>query len=214
MNVAEMMSLMRTLGIGASYEDDYSKKTALKYLNLANDEIYRETAGLNSDILTNDILNSTLGNSSVTLAQTPFLIAEVFVQGQSNSLTGMSALAFAKYQFEHSNFVGNPLIYYKKANTINFFPIQSTLTYNLSIWYAPERTVLEENTTEADIPYPLSYHSVLVDCALYYLFQDESGFRNQQKENEALRRATKTKNDLISYFKSANRQIISTFSNA
>lgn len=213
MNVKQMIRLMRTLGIGSVFSDEETDRIALEYLNLANDEIYSETANLNSDILINDTLTNNSNEDFVTLTNPAFSLAAVFPIGQNFPLKILSALDFAIYKFQNP-INGVPLICFKKGKTVSIYPIQNGATYSFSIWYPPERIELTLDTPEVDIPYPSVFHSVVVDCALYYLFQDEGGFKNAEKENQALRRYIEKKNNLISYFQSANRQSINTFSNA
>lgn len=214
MNVSDMMDIMKTLGIGEVYSDDDSKRIALSFLNLANDQLYAETANINSGIFVNEsALVSVPGQNYVTLTQTPFSISRVFPVGTTCQLKGMSVLDFADYQFNNIS-SSDPINYTNIGTSLMFWPYVAANPYTLNVWYTPERTMLDETTTESKIPYPPSYHRVLVDGALYYLFQDESGFKNPKKENEALSRWDKGRMDLKSYFYGSNRMSINTFENA
>lgn len=214
MNVSSMIKLMKTLGIGQVYSDPTADSILLEFLNLAHDELYRETANINSGIFVNDPdLTSLTTQNYVILTQTPFTISRVFPVGFTRFLDGKSVLEFADYQFINTT-VGDPRIYSNIGQKLNFWPFTSGNLYTFNVWYTPERTLLDANTPESAIPYPISYQSVLIDGALYYLFQDESGFKNTMKENEALRRWTKGKADLVSYLFGSNKQKISTFENA
>ena len=213
MNVAQMISLMGTLGIGETLAEDASKQIALQYLNLAHDQLYRETANINASIWVDETLTSVNNNPTIVLSEIPFLIAKVFLKGQMCPLKPLSVLDFVQYQFDNL-LQGPPLVYMFQLNTVSFYPSQPDTSYEFTVWYAPKRTPLNEFTTEDSIPYPAEYQSVLVDGALYYLFQDESGFKNPQKENEALRRWNQGRADLTAYLYGSNNQRISTFSNA
>lgn len=213
MNVSTMVSLMQTLGIGSVYNDDISKEIAIEYLNLAHDELYRETASINYENLISDNLISMAGINKVTLTQIPFSVIKVFPIGFKRELEGISIIDLAEKQF-HDNTSRNPEFYSMVNQTLLFFPFITTTVYSINVWYAPERFLLQLETPEYLLPYPISYQSVLVDGALYYLFQDEGGFKNSKKENEALSRWKKGKIDLTSYLKGSNKQIISTFRNA
>jgi hypothetical protein len=61
-----------------------------------------------------------------------------------------------------------------------------------------------------DIPHPV--YPVLADGALYYLFQEEGGFKNTQKELEARKRWETGKSRLLSYLYTSSGQTFSTFS--
>ena len=83
----------------------------------------------------------------------------------------------------------------------------------VSVWYTPQPSLLTENTDESEIPYPPAYHPVLVDGGLYYLFQQEGGFKNTTKENEALIRWQNGKTRLLSYLYTSSGEFLPTFSN-
>jgi len=44
MNVSDMINVMKTLGIGQVYGDEETNEIFLTFLNLANDQLYSETA--------------------------------------------------------------------------------------------------------------------------------------------------------------------------
>ena len=213
MNISDMIDIMRTLGIGEVYNDDTSQEIALRFLNLANDELYRETANINPNILTIDIIESFENESFFVLNSIPFSISKVYRIGSTVPLRGLSILEFNTYTIENPN-PGDPAVYCVKGDVVSFWPFSPDVTYTFNTSYPVERTLLDITTIEADIPYPISYQSVLVDGGLYYLFQDEGGFKNPIKENEALRRWQKGKTDLKSYFYGSNKQFITTFSSA
>jgi hypothetical protein len=80
------------------------------------------------------------------------------------------------------------------------------------VWYIPQPPAFTEATEEKDIPYPIAYHPVLVDGALYYLFQEEGGFKSSRRENEAKARWETGKSKLLSYLHNSSGQTFSTFS--
>lgn len=214
MNVSDMINVMKTLGIGQVYGDDETNQIFLTFLNLANDQLYSETANINSGILVNEpALVSVINQNSVTLTKTPFSISRVFPVGKKNALDGKSVLDFADYQFANSD-SNDPSVYTSIGKNLMFWPFVNDISYTMNVWYAPERTMLDLTTQESGIPYPASYQRVLVDGALYYLFQDESGFKNPKKENSAMERWDKGRMDLKSYFYGSNKMSIRTFENA
>ena len=94
---------------------------------------------------------------------------------------------------------------------IRFVPVQTAVT-SIKVWYVPQPITLTEQTPEQDIPYPLAYHPVLVDGALYYLFQEEGGFKNLQKAQAAQARWELGKERLIAYLYNSSGTSFSTFS--
>lgn len=213
MNVSEMITTMRNLSIGKVYSDADANAIALTYLNLAHDELYRETANLNSIISVKDTIISIANQSFITLSRNPFLISTVYCTGKLSALLGLSLVKFEAYQRE-TVYKNMPEVYSNIGKVLNFHPIVSGVSYTFDVRYPPERTALDITTPEESIPYPLSFHGVLVDGALYYLFQDESGFKNTLKENRAEERWLSGKANLINYLYGSNRQIMSTFQSA
>ncbi len=213
MNVSDMLNLMATLGVGESTSVESPNDIFLQYLNLANSELYTATANFNSDVLVNETLQNAVDESSVVLAQTPHLISSIFPIGLSIPLIEQSLSNFNNYKFLYPNSFANPLIYTRQKNVVSFYPFQPGVIYTLDIWYVPPVADLTEDTMEDDIPYPASYQQILVDGALYYLFNDESGFRSAKKEDEAKNRWEKGKKRLISYLQGVNSETISTFCN-
>lgn len=69
-----------------------------------------------------------------------------------------------------------------------------------SIWAKPFPKKLTYDTKEQDIPYPSIYHQVLVDGTIYYVFQNETGMRNQTELALANERWQKGKQELLWYF--------------
>jgi hypothetical protein len=208
MQIAEMIDLMGVLGIG----ETPSNAIALKYLNQAHLKLYRQTANINPDLLINEQLTSLVNQNTVTVTEIPFIVSKVYQKGQAQPLEGMAFLDFVQYQSDHPNLVCSPRIYAFKRKIISFFPIQANQTYDFSVWYCTQPKTLTELTLEDAIPYPIAFHDVLVDGALYYLFQDESGFKNPQKEKEALARWEAGKSELFAYLYGSAKQQISTFS--
>ena len=102
--------------------------------------------------------------------------------------------------------------YVLKKNTILLVPYQS-MPLDVVVWYIPEVVSLTEDTQESNIPYPLAYHPVLVDGALYYLFQEEGGFKNTQKAQAAEQRWEMGQSRLLSYLYNASGETLSTFMN-
>ncbi len=213
MTVDKMISLMRILGIGEVYNDNDSKRIALDYLNLANDELYRETANINSRIFEKSTKTSVADESFITLDNEPFSVISVLSTVTKGFLKPYSVIDFDTYKTQRVYF-GYPEIYSDLGAVISFYPLVAGTPYTFDVWSAKKRSLIEENTPESAIPYPSEYHGILVDGALYYMFQDESGFKNTAKENQALRRWLNGKINLTSYLYGSGRQYISTFENA
>lgn len=213
MQVIDILNNMALLSAGLDTLTPLTTDIFLKYVNLANLEIFSETANLNSDLLINDQIQTTAGLQDVTLTNNAFFVQTVFVDTNFPALSLISFLEFLNVQQRFINQAAqrDPYCFTFRKNILSIYPIFPATQYNLSIWYAPYPSVITLDTAEADIPIPIPFHSVLVDAALYYLFLDEEGFKNTQKSMEAKARKEKTRLSLISYLDNQN---IHTFMNA
>lgn len=211
MNVKEMVSLMRTLGIGEVYNDKESEEIYLRFLRLAHDKLYSITAALNDDLYITETISSVPNEKSIILSQDPFIIDdEIWCETTSSYVVGCSVKEFNRYKRENRN-PGYPTIYSNVKRVINFTPIAYNIPYIFEVDFKPDVNRFEINTPESAIPYPISFHWVLVSGALYYLFHDESGFKNTIKEKSAEKEWEDGKKDLISYLYGRSKQTNSMY---
>ena len=202
---------MGTLSLGNDNIKAQERAIFLQYLNLAHFELYQETANFNQDLLVSQNIPNVPGNNYVTLASPPFLINTVYLPAIKKELKHISVVDALKADPDSSQ-TGAPYGYVRRRNRVEFFPKQIT-AMPVTVWYIPQPSLLAENTLETDIPYPIVYHPVLADGALYYLFQEEGGFKNAQKANAAQDRWEAGKTKLLSYLYNSSGQRLSTFSN-
>jgi len=213
MKIAELLTLMGHLSVGNDNITPTERAIFLQYLNLAHLELYQETANFNQDLLIRENLISQQGANTVMLSGMPYLISTVYVlTPEKQKLPRLSVVdAAEENRNAHRTPSGTPSAYFVQKNILSFFPPQTTPVSTI-VWYVPQPKTLTEATEEGDIPYPVAYHPVLADGALYYLFQEEGGFKNTQKEHEARKRWETGKSKLISYLFSSGGQTFSTFS--
>lgn len=212
MQVSALLTLMGNLSVGSDNVTPRERTIFLQYLNLAHLELYQVTANFNQDLLIQENLANEENSNKVTLSQMPYLVSSVYDVTHKQKLTRLSLVDAVDDDPDLSG-TGTPSQYFLQKNILQFVPAQ-TAVIPVIVWYAPQPSLLTEETDEADIPYPLAYHPVLVDGALYYLFQDESGFKSSQKEETARARWETSKTRLLSYLYTSSGQIFSTFSNA
>lgn len=210
MRVSELLTLMGHLSVGNDNITPSERAIFLQYLNLAHLELYQETANFNQDLLLMENLATEQGSNTVKLSRMPYLVSSVYVLTHKRKLTRLS-VGEAIENDPDSSSKGTPCAYFIQKNILSFVPPQPALTSAI-VWYVPQPSALTEETEEVDIPYPIAYHPVLADGALYYLFQEEGGFKNTQKENEAKARWETGKSKLLSYLYSSSDQTFSTFS--
>lgn len=210
MNVRDIIDLMGNLSIGNDNVTSTEQTIFLKYLNLAHFELYRAIASINQSIIVNEIVSNAAGINEWVLSKIPLLILKVYVPILQRYLSYLSLYDLMNFDPALTK-VGVPEGFYTQRDIIKFYPTQTSL-YSANIWYVPEPTSLNINDPSSSIPYPESYHSVLVDGALYYLFLDEEGFKNNQKQVETKQRWSKGKTSLVSYFYNSSGRPLTTFS--
>ncbi len=210
MQVSGLLSLMGNLSLGNDNITKEEKTIFLQYLNLAHLELYQVTANFNQDLLTHTTLANQVDSNQVQLPETPYLVNGVYDLTHKRQLHKVCLSDILEKDPAFSR-TGHPIQYFVQKDILQFVPIQTAIT-SIKIWYIPQPVILAENTPEQDIPYPFAYHPVLVDGALYYLFQEEGGFKNLQKAVDAKERWEVGQTRLLSYLYNVSGQTFTTFS--
>lgn len=211
MTVTELVNLMGTLSIGADNVTSGERSIFLQFLNLAHFELYQQTANFNEDLTRVEGVETDPATSMASLSQAPYILQTVYDLTQKKCLSRLSHVSLSEDDPERIA-TGSPTHYLLQTNELEIYPHSSTPA-RLSVSYIQQPTPFSETTPETDIPYPLAYHPVLADGALYYLFQQESGFRNTTRESAAAARWELGKARLLSYLYGKSPSSLSTFSN-
>jgi hypothetical protein len=172
--------------------------------------LYQETANFNQDLILQETLVTLENTPTVTLSQMPYAMHAVYHVTHKQTLNRISRADLLSLDPALAA-TGKPQHYVLQKNILQLYPPQTAVT-QITVAYVPQPSRLTEKTAESEIPYPLAYHPVLVDGGLYYLFQQEGGFKNTTKENEALIRWQNGKARLLSYLSTASGEFFSTFS--
>lgn len=212
MNVIEMLETMALLSVGPDNLTSQTKSIFLKFLNIANRKLYNKTASVNPDILINEDIETDEDNETVKLSNIPYLVSSVYIKDRYPGLNLKSFSDFVDVK-KYINNSGEPQFFTFRKDLVSIYPIRPNTKYELDIWYSKQPDKITEKTVESEIPYPISFHDLLVDEALYYLFLDEEGFKDSRKSMEAKDRAIKQEKELISYLYSNSNQNLRTFSN-
>lgn len=212
MQIIDMLENMALLSVGPDSLTTKTKSIFLKYLNIANREIYGKTSSINPDIVINETIQVPLNNSTVDVDKEIFSIYNIYVKDKRNPLFLKPYMDFIAYKKRGFFNQSDPEICSFRKKTVFIYPIKTNVQYELDIFYTAHCTPLTEATAEEDIPYPKTYHDVLVDGALYYLFSDEEGFKSVRNKLEAKERKEERLKSLISYLNSNQNQNISTYS--
>ena len=212
MTVAQILTLMGSLSFGDKNITETETSLFLNYLNLAHLELYGETASFNQMLYEFEVLEKEEHEADVILAKTPYVMGMVYVPSLKKKLKQFplqEAIEDNPDRSKRGVVKGYTL---EKGNRLVVWPFDPK-PLPLVVWYIPEASLFIERTPESEIPYPRSYHNILADGALYYVFQDQSGFKNPQKMEEAKRRWILGKQRLLSYLRGSNNISLSTFSN-
>lgn len=210
MLVSDILDLMANLGIGLDEPTKDDNEIYLRYLNLAHFELYRHTASVNPFlILQKDILS--VNNGVVDSLTAPlFSIRKVY---RTDTNLGLIAYSIDKVLDSDPSLsvIGNPIYWYYANNNLNVWPLW-TQQDGLGVIYNTEINYLKIND-DLNSYYPLSFHPLLADGAVYYLFQSETGFKNDIKMKKAEERWNEGRTNLYNYFLTvAGKPIYSTFS--
>lgn len=208
MIVKDYINIMANLSIMSDNLSDAEREIFLQYLNLAHMELYQYTANVNNDLM---ILENI--NQGDDLTQSPFLINVVCDTNQKRILEKISFEQSVLMDRGYNQTSSSPLYYYSIGKKIVVYPGSTIANYPpLQVLYVPQPSLLTEIMEDTDLPYPLAYVNVLLDGALYYLFQDEGGFKNSTKAQAQQERWEKGKVKMFSYLNNAQGNTFSTFS--
>ena len=210
MEVQKLLTLMGNLSLGNDNITQVERAIFLQYLNLAHLELYQVTANFNQNLLIQETVANQAGLNYAQLSGTPYLVNSVYDLTHQRQLRRIS-LTDAIERDPAFVSTGNPCQYFVRQDMIRFVPVQTAVT-SIKVWYVPQPITLTEQTPEQDIPYPMAYHPVLVDGALYYLFQEEGGFKNLQKSTDAQRRWAVGQTRMLAYLYNSSGTSFSTFS--
>ena len=211
MTVKYLLTLMGHLSLGNDNIMPEERQIFLHYLNLTHFELYQVTAPFNQDLFIFETVSNALGENAVTLRFPPYALQTVYDQTHQKKLTRTS-LADLLEKDPGFTATGYPYQYFLQGSVVHFYPPQTAIT-SVRVVYTPQPTFLTEQTEDQDIPYPIAYHPVLVDGGLYYVFQEEGGFKNPQKAVEAQRRWEDGRSRLLSSLYNTSGETFTTFMN-
>lgn len=211
MTVNEMINLISTLSVGLDAPSADDQEIFLRYLNLAHYELYRKTAHTNPAVgLVREVLDVVDGDAEDTSSPF-FMVRSVYRTDQNMEITPSSLDDVQAEDPQHTK-VGSPRLWYYANNKISVYPIY---TGEIGILYVKAPTPFTLNTSQAEIPYPPIFHSVLVHGASYYLFQGETGFRNETKMKDNELKWMNESTQLLQYLTNiSGKKYYSTFSYA
>jgi len=212
MDVSQILNLLGSLSIGLDDPSESDIDVYINYLNIAYRELLQETIIQNPNvpILTEVVVSTELdGVLPGLLTQDPFIIKTVFDSDRNVPLkpTNLDAIQRTDPGITKT---GLPSQWYYSSGSINLYP---KFAGNIGVTYIAQPALLDVNTISANILIPRMYQYILADGAAYYVFQSETGFKDQMKMAACSDRWQKGKRDLFSYYKNLGGQkFYSTYS--
>lgn len=210
MNVREIIKLAAEQSVGL---EDLSPEDAalyLKYLNLVHAELYRKLAQINPFApISKETLQATQGK--IELETIPLVVKSLYVPIEGNPLVLKPIRHDTILERDPERAMrGMPQYWYFFNQGIEVYPSYEGALKLVSI-KDPEMFTIE--TVEAQIPYPPSYHQVLVDGTCYYLFQGETGLKNKEELGTSLAKWEMGKRELYAYLLNlSGTRLLSTYS--
>lgn len=216
MDVSQILSLMGILSIGLDTPSPTDATVFLQFINLAYIEIIQETISQNPYVhIVNDKLDCTVGVCAAT-TQTLFIPKVVYDISQNLPLTGTTYNEIVRKDPAFSNTDGFTLSWYMSGGNIRIYPNVTSLVVNgggIGINYIAQPPLLTALTPSAQIMIPTLYQQVLADGACYYMFQSETGFKDNMKMASAMTRWEDGKRKLFAYMvRIGGKKIFSTYS--
>ena len=215
MDVSEILKLLATLSIGLDDPTESDIVVFMQYINLCYFELLQSTISESPLVVKlNEQLDCTNGALSPT-SQTIFIPKSVYNITSNVPLIGTLEEDVLKIDPGVIK-TGTPQEWYYANGVINVYPLATSLVSaggGFGVRYIAQPARLTESSLTSDILIPTLYQQVLADGASYYLFQSESGFKDQVKMQSAMARWEKGKRDIFAYMKNiSGKKHFSTYS--
>lgn len=216
MDVSDILSLLATLSIGLDDPQDSDKAVFMRYINLCYFELLQSTLTQNPQVpITSEELDCIDG--AVERTMQPIFIPKVVYDIASNlPLIGTTFDEVVQKDPGLTNNTGTALKWYYASGGINIYPNITSLknqSGGIGIRYIKQPNPLTKDSPSKDILIPTIYQQVLADGAAYYLFQSETGFKDQVKMAAAMARWEQGKQNIFAYMKNiGGKKYFSTYS--
>lgn len=215
MDVSEILKLLATLSIGLDDPQDSDIVVFMRYINLCYFELLQSTISQNPLV---PIVNESLDCEDGDLAPTssPIFIPKVIYSISSNR--PMTGTTFEEVIAKDPGLTktGEASQWYYSSGTVTVYPLATSYVADgggFGIRYIPQPAPLTKNSVSSDILIPYMYQQVLADGASYYLFQSETGFKDQAKMQSSMARWMEGKQKLFAYMKNiSGKKNLSTYS--
>lgn len=215
MDVADILKLLATLSIGLDEPSDSDIGVFMQYINLCYFEILQDTIAQNPLVT---VANESLDCNDGKLGSTsnPIFIPRAIYDIATNiQLRGTTFEEVIKRDPGITK-TGEAQEWYYSSGVINVYPKVTSLVSagkGFGVRYIAQPSPLLATSPSSDIMIPTLYQQVLADGASYYLFQSETGFKDQFKMQTSMMRWKEGKQRLFAYMKNiSGKKYFSTYS--
>lgn len=220
MDVSEILKLLATLSIGLDDIDvtnpnDGDVVVFMRYINLCYFEILQATISESPTVVKlHEKLDCAEGVLEST-SQAIFIPKTIYNISSNTPLTGTLEEDVLKKDPGLTK-TGTPQEWYYANGVINVYPLAISLVDEgggFGVRYIPQPSSLTLSSLSSDILIPPLYQQLLADGASYYLFQSETGFKDNMKMQASMARWEKGKQKLFAYMKNiSGKKQLSTYS--
>jgi len=207
-NVSDILDIVGDFSVSGSNVTDEQRTSFLRYLNLYKDSLYRKTAAMNGNLLQTQLFSGAYDSGvGLSLTGTTNLMFITSVINLKNNRVLKQKSQIEAYQLWYNNDEwksGVPQIYtllssYTTDEFVVFiYPLPSD-DVSMVVGYIENPEDFTEETPSVAIPFPQLYHQLLVDGTLWYVFQEEGGFKDSVKASEAKNRCMQGEQELMSF---------------
>lgn len=215
MDVSQILKLLATLSIGLDDPTESDVIVFMQYINLCYFELLQETISQNPLVaVLNESLDCNDGNLDATA--NPIFIPKSIYKIATN--TPMSGTTYDDVIKKDPGLIkkGEPQEWYYSGGVISVYPKTTSLVNaggGFGVRYIAQPQPLLATSPSSSILIPTLYQQVLADGASYYLFQSETGFKDQLKMQAAMARWQEGKQKLFAYMKNiSGKKYFSTYS--
>jgi len=220
MDVSQILKLLATLSIGLDDIDvdnplDGDVIVYMQFINLAYLEIIQSTISQNPLVVK---LNEAVDCNNGILSPTtkPIFIPKSIYNVTTNIPLIPTIEENILKKDPGIKQIGKPQEWYYANGVLNVYPLTTNLVNiggGYGVRYIAQPPPLTNESVSSDILIPPLFQQVLADGASYYLFQSETGFKDQVKMQAALARWEIGKKKLFSYMTNiSGDKFLSTYS--
>lgn len=209
MDVQDIIQLIANQGLGNDTPTPADQVIYLRYLNIAHDDLYRsvkildpDRASISTQITVTDGQADLPGDVMQIVSAIRIRLPppqedwRALINPAKDGKLVQKTLGWIESRDPMVSQTGDPEYYYLAGNKIGTYPVT---THLLKIRYIPKPQPFTLQTLASQIPYPPEYHSILVDGALFYLFQGEGGFKSGPRARDAQLKWLRGKTSLCNF---------------